>query len=153
MAMQCPACGSTHIQPHAVIHADGTHHFQASHTAVTSDGRFVQGSSQGAQTSRLAQHCAPPAPPSPMPFVLAYGGGGLLVYGSMSRCSWITNECAFYGPNFANWHWTLGGLAIIGLGWLLMKGWHQQAQAYTATKRQWQNTWFCHACGGNHTRA
>ena len=47
MAMQCPTCGSTNIQPMAVVHTAGAQHVHATHTAVTSDGQFVQGSSQG----------------------------------------------------------------------------------------------------------
>ncbi len=79
MAMQCPNCGSANIQPMAVVHTAGTQHVHATHTAVTSDGQFVQGSSQGSQATVLAQHCAPPAPPSPLPFVIAYGLGSAVV--------------------------------------------------------------------------
>lgn len=152
MAMQCPICGSTHIQPLAVVYADGTQHFHASHTAVTSSGQFVLGSSHGSQATALAQQCSPPAPPSPMPFVIAYGMGGLITYLSMTVCSTRSNECRYLGFAQIDWKWTFGGLAIIGLGWLLMKGWHLQAKAYSAAKRQWQNTWFCHGCGQSHQR-
>lgn len=152
MSMQCPRCGGSHIQPMAVVHADGTQQFQTVHTAFTSDGQFVQGHSQGSQATLLAQHCAPPAPPSPMPFVIAYGMGGLITYLSMTVCSTRTNECRYLGLAQTDWKWTLGGLAIIGLGWLLMKGWYAEAQSYGAEKRRWQNTWFCHGCGQSHLR-
>lgn len=152
MAMQCPSCGSTNIQRLAVVHANGTQHFQASHLAVTSDGQFVQGSSHGSQATMLARQSAPPAPPSPMPFVMAYGFGGLITYLSVTVCSSRTNVCRYQGFSQADWKWTLGGLAIMGLGWLLMKGWYSQAKVYGIAKRQWQNTWFCHGCGHAHLR-
>ncbi len=149
MAMQCPICGSTHIQPMSVVHADGTQHFRATHTAVTSGGQFVQGSSQGSQSTVLAQHCAPPAPPSPMPFVGAYGIGGIVIYMSMTVCPFLARECVYVGMAGLrhNWKQATVGLGLLALGWLLMRGWHAQAKAYSAAKRQWQNTWFCHGCG------
>ena len=154
MAMQCPSCGSTHIQPVAVVHAGGTQHFQASHTAVTSDGQFVQGSNQGSQSTALAQHCAPPAPPSPLPFIGAYGIGGIIIYMSMTVCPLLARECVYVGMAGLRYNWKQAavGLGLIALGWLLMKGWHAQAKAYSAAKRQWQSTWFCHACGQAHQR-
>ena len=155
MSMQCPSCGSTHIQPMAVVHAGGTQHFHATHTAVTSDGQFVQGSSQGSQSTVLAQHCAPPAPPSPMPFVIAYGIGAVLIYMAMTVCPLLARECGYVGMSALrhNWKQAAGGLGVIAVGWLLMKAWYQQAQAYNAAKRQWQNTWFCYACGRSHVRS
>lgn len=149
MAMQCPICGSTHIQPMSVVHADGTQHFRATHTAVTSDGQFVQGSSQGSQSTVLAQHCAPTAPPSPMPFVGAYGIGGIVIYMSMTVCPLLARECVYVGMAGLrhNWNQAAVGLGLLALGWLLMRGWHAQAKAYSAAKHQWQNTWFCHGCG------
>ena len=154
MSMQCPSCGSTHIQPMAVVHAGGTQHFHATHTAVTSDGQFVQGSSQGSQSTALAQRCAPPAPPSPLPFIAAYGIGGIIIYMSMTVCPLLARECVYVG--FAglsyNWKQAAVGLGLIVLGWLLMKGWRTQAKVYSAAKRQWQSTWFCHTCGQAHLR-
>ena len=35
MAMQCPTCGSTNIQPMAVVHTAGTQHVHATLAAVT----------------------------------------------------------------------------------------------------------------------
>jgi hypothetical protein len=155
MSMQCPSCGSTHIQPLAVVHADGTRHFHANHTAVSSDGQFVQGSSQGSQATMLAQHCAPPAPPSPMPFIGAYGVGGVVIYASMTVCPLLARECVFVGIAALrhNWKQVAVGFGLIAVGWLLMKAWRAQAKAYSAAKRQWQITWFCHGCGQRHLRA
>ena len=156
MAMQCPTCGSTNIQPMAVVHAAGTQHFHATHTAVTSDGQFVQGSSQGSQATVLAQHCAPPSPPSPLPFVIAYGLGCAVVYHAATVCDLFERGCRVGMSAMAllvyNWQQAAVGLGLIALGWLLMKGWHVQAKAYSAAKRQWQSTWFCHACGQVHQR-
>lgn len=157
MSMQCPSCGGTHIQPLAVVHADGTHQFHANHTAVSSDGQFMQGISQGSQATMLAQYCAPPAPPSPMPFVIAYGLGGAVVYHAATVCDLFERGCRLGMSSMAlliyNWKQAAIGLGLIALGWLLMKGWHVQAKAYSAAKRQWQNTWFCHGCGQRHLRA
>lgn len=155
MAMQCPSCGSTHIQPMAVVHADGTGQFHATHSAVTSDGQFVQGSSHGAQSTALAQHCAPPAPPSPLPFIGAYGIGGIVIYMSMTVCPLLARECVYVGMAGLrhNWKQAALGLGLIALGWLLMKGWHAQAKAYGAAKLRWQSTWFCHTCGQTHQRS
>jgi len=140
MSLQCPFCGTTHVQPHAVIHADGTQRVQLNHVGAV-DGQFMQASSSGTQMTALAQHCAPPSPVSPMPFVVAFGFGSLVVY-------WGAIE---HFPRI-NWQWTLGGLALIGVGWLLFKGWAKEAQDYSTAKRRWQNTWFCHACGRSHVR-
>ena len=154
MSMQCPSCGSTHIQPMAVVHAGGTQQFHATHTAVTSDDRFVQGSSQGSQSTALAQHCAPPAPPSPLPFIGAYGIGGIIIYMSMTVCPLLARECVYVGMAGLRYNWKQAavGLGLIALGWLLMKGWRTQAKVYSAAKRQWQSTWFCHTCGQAHLR-
>lgn len=154
MGLECPNCSSTTIQPLAVVHASGTQYFHASHTAVTSDGQLVQGSSHGSQATMLAQLCAPPTPPSPMPFIGAYGIGGIVVYLSMMVCPLLARECVFVGMAalLHNWEQAAVGLAIMGLGWLLMKGWHSQAKVYRAAKHQWQNTWFCHHCGQSHLR-
>lgn len=154
MAMQCPSCGSAHIQPMAVVHAGGTQQLHATHTAVTSDGQFVQGSSRGFQSTALAQHCAPPAPPSPLPFIGAYGIGGIVIYMSMTVCPLLARECVYVGLAGLRYNWKQAavGVGLIALGWLLMKGWHVQAKAYSAAKRQWQSTWFCHTCGQAHLR-
>lgn len=156
MAMQCPSCGSAHIQPMSVVHANGTQHFHATHTAVTSDGQFVQGSTQGSQATVLTQHCAPPAPPSPIPFVAAYGLGGAVVYHAATVCDLFERGCRVGMSAMAlllyNWKQAAIGLSLIAFGWLLMKGWHAQAKVYSAAKRQWQSTWFCHACGQSHLR-
>jgi hypothetical protein len=113
MAMQCPSCGSTHIQPMAVVHAGGTQQFHATHTAVTSDGQFVQGSSQGSQSTALAQHCAPPAPPSPLPFIGAYGMGGIIIYMSMTVCDLLARECVYVGMAGLRYNWKQ---AAVGIG-------------------------------------
>lgn len=154
MAMQCPSCGSTHIQPMAVVHTGGTQQFHATHTAVTSDGQIVQGSSQGSQSTALAQHCAPPAPPSPLPFIAAYGIGGIVIYMSMTVCPLLARECVYVGLAGLRYNWKQAavGVGLIALGWLLMKGWRTQAKVYSAAKRQWQSTWFCHRCGQAHHR-
>ena len=154
MSMLCPSCGSTHIQPMAVVHAGGTQHFHATHSAITSDGQFVQSSSQGSQSTALAQHCAPPAPPSPLPFIGAYGIGGTIIYMSMTVCQLLARECVYVGMAGLRYNWKQAavGLGLIALGWLLMKGWRIQAKVYSAAKRQWQSTWFCHTCGQAHLR-
>ena len=154
MAMQCPNCGSSNIQLMSVVHAEGTQHFHATHTAVTSDGQFIQGSSQGSQATVLAQRCAPPAPPSPLPFVGAFGIGGIVIYMSMTVCPLLARECVYVGLASLRYNWKQAalGLGLIALGWLLMKGWHAQAKAYSAAKRQWQTSWFCHLCGQGYQR-
>lgn len=57
---------------------------------------------------------------------------------------------SFWALLIYNWKQAAVGIGVIALGWLLMKGWHAQAKAYSAAKRQWQNTWFCHTCGQSH---
>lgn len=154
--MQCPSCGSNHIQPMAVVHADGTQQFHATHSAVGSDGQFIQGSSRGVQFTALAQHCAPPAPPSPLPFVISFGLGCATVYHAATVCDIFERGCRIGMSILAlliyNWKQAAIGAGLIALGWLLMKGWHAEAKAYTAAKHEWQNTWFCHTCGQAHRR-
>lgn len=151
MMMQCPFCGSAQIQSHPVVYAAGSQSVQLNHVG-TVDGQLVQGFSHGTQRTALAQRCAPPAPPSPMPFVVAYGMGGLIMYLSFETCSLVSQQCAFRGLATVDWKWTLGGLAVVGVGWLLMKSWYQETKVYSAAKQCWQNTWFCHGCGQSHTR-
>lgn len=152
MGMTCPICGSASIQPFAVIHENGTQHFNATHTAMTSDGHFVQGTSHGTQATILAQRCAPPVPPSPMPFIGAYGIGAFLVYTALTVCPVWLNKCVYVGLSALRYTWKEAavGLCIVGLGWFLMKGWHALAKEYNVAKRRWQNTWFCHSCGQSH---
>lgn len=153
--MECPFCQSSNIQLHSVIHAAGTHRTHTEHHAVV-NGQFVQGSSQGTQVSDLARHCAPPAPISPMPFVIAYGVGGMVTYGAATTCNVFESGCRVGMSVLAHllysWKQALVGLGIIGLGWLLMKGWHLQAKNNSIAKAEWRNTWFCHACGQSHLR-
>ena len=137
MQRVCPFCGSSNVQLHAVVHADGTQHMQITHSGVV-NGRFAQGVSHGTQFSALAQHCAPPAPPSPMPFVTAYGLGGFTCWQALTNFSGI------------EWKWVLGGVALLAVGWILTKAWHHDAKEYMAAKQRWQTTLFCHGCGGSH---
>lgn len=90
-----------------------------------------------------------------MPFVIAYGIGAVLIYMAMTVCPLLARECGYVGMSALrhNWKQAAGGLGVIAVGWLLMKAWYQQAQVYNAAKRQWQNTWFCHACGRSHVRS
>ena len=96
----------------------------------------------------------PPAPPSPLPFIGAYGIGGIIIYMSMTVCPLLARECVYVGMAGLRYNWKQAavGIGVIALGWLLMKGWHAQAKAYSAAKRQWQRTWFCHTCGQAHQR-
>lgn len=154
MGMSCPNCGGTNTEPLPVVHSNGSQHFQSTHTAVSSDGQFIQGYSQGSQSSLLAQHCAPPAPPSPMPFIATYGIGGVVLYLSMTVCPLLARECVFVGAVALRHYWkqALVGLAIIAVGWLLMKGWYSQTKTYRVAKRRWQSSWFCYGCGRSHFR-
>lgn len=156
MSMQCPRCGSPHIQPMAVVHADGTQHFQAEHIAFTSNGQFAQGSSHGSQATLLAQHCAPPSPPSPVPFVVSLALGCAVIYHASTSCDVFQRSCRLDMSVVAmlahNWKEALAGLGLVAVGWLLMKAWHVQAKDYSAAKDQWRKTWFCHGCGQSHQR-
>lgn len=150
MSLQCPFCASEQVQPHAVVHAHGTQTINMQHSAVH-NGQLLQARSTGIGQSSLAQHCQPPAPPSPMPFVIAYGIGTLVTYLAFQFCQPFTNKCSF-SLQHAEWIEALIGLAIVGVGFLLMKSWYGDAQAYHAAKKQWQQTWFCHTCGQSHVR-
>lgn len=153
MSLQCPFCGTTDVQPHAVIYADGTQRIQLNHVGAV-DGQFMHASSSGTQMTALAQHCAPPAPPSPMPFIATYGIGGVVLYLSMTVCPLLSRECVFVGAVALRHYWKQAfvGLTILAVGWLLMKSWYSQTRTYSVAKRRWQNTWFCHACGRSHLR-
>lgn len=138
--MHCPFCGSTQVQLHSVVCADGTKHIHLRHMGSV-DGRFMQGSSYGTQYTALAQNCAAPAPPSPMPFMVALGFGGLVIYwGAIEHFPYI------------NWKWFLGGLAVIGVAWFLLKSWITEAKEYGAAKKRWQRTFFCYGCGQSHMK-
>jgi hypothetical protein len=97
---------------------------------------------------------APHPPPSPLPFIGAYGIGGIIIYMSMTVCPLLARECVYVGMAGLRYNWKQAavGLGLIALGWLLMKGWRTQAKVYSAAKRQWQSTWFCHTCGQAHLR-
>ena len=90
-----------------------------------------------------------------MLFIVAYGIGGIIIYLSMMICPLLgSRECVFVGLSALrlNWKQAAVGIAIVGLGWLLMKGWHLQAKVYTAAKRQWQNSFICYGCGQQFLR-
>lgn len=137
MQQTCPFCGGSQVQPHPVVHANGTQHVQLNHIGVV-NGRLAEGVSHGTQLTALAQHCAPPAPPSPMPFVIAYGLGGLIGWHALNN------------PFGIEWLWVMGGAALLAVGWILMKAWHHDAKEYTTAKQRWYNTVFCHGCGKSH---
>ena len=120
-----------------------------------SDASMGESCTAAARMARLlAQHCAPPSPPSPLPFIGAYGIGGIVIYMSMTVCPLLARECVYVGLAGLGYNWKQAavGVGLIALGWLLMKGWRTQAKAYSAAKRRWQSTWFCHACGQAHQR-
>ena len=91
-----------------------------------------------------------------MPFIIAFGLGGATVYHAATVCDLFERGCrvgmSFLALLIYNWKQAAVGIGVIALGWLLMKGWHAQAKAYSAAKRQWQRTWFCHTCGQAHQR-
>jgi hypothetical protein len=61
-----------------------------------------------------------------MPLVVAFGFGSLVAYWGAIK----------HFPRI-NWQWTLGGLAQIGVGWLLLKAWVKEAKDYSAARRRW----------------
>jgi ammonia channel protein AmtB len=92
-----------------------------------------------------------------MPFVVAYGSGGVVTYLALTTCDMFERGCRYGMSAMAllvyNWKQVAVGLCLIALGWLLFNGWRYQAQTYHTEKRQWQNTWLCHGCGKSHTRS
>jgi hypothetical protein len=144
MTMQCPFCESHQIQRHAVVHSAGTHNIQVDHIG-TVNGQFAKSYSHGTQYSALAQRCAPPSMDDLHKIftavLAAFVLGGFAVVGAIATLPHI------------NWQWLLGGLAGMGVGWLLFKLWRHEAKAIHTAKLQWQNTWFCHGCGQSHTRS
>lgn len=139
-AMECPFCSSTDIQSHAVVRAEGTHHISISHSGSVG-GQSAHGYSHGTQYSDLARQCAPPSPPTPLPFVIAFGFSGAIIYGA-----------AFKEFPHIYWQATFTGLAGMVVGWLLFKFFRVQNKEYVANKMHWLKSWFCHGCGQSHTR-
>lgn len=150
MSMQCPACGSSHIQPLSVVHADGTQRFHAEHTGYTAYGQQFFGQSNGTQSSVLAQRCAPPPPPPPL-FLGAFAFGALSFW--LAPPAWCKEGCSVWRAA-ANLDWkAVGiGLAAFGVGWLLWKVYRVQAAEYNAAKHDWVNGWLCFGCGQRHVR-
>ena len=98
------------------------------------NGPFVA-RSNGVAYSELARRCAPPAPPSPMGFVIATLAGGFVTY-----------QCAV-GFGFVYWTGVYIGLGILGLGWLLFIGYRSAAYDYRQAKLQWLRSCLCLSCG------
>ena len=130
--MQCPFCGSAHVQRYQVVRAQGTMRIDAEHTGL--NGPFVA-RSNGVAYSELAQRCAPPAPPSPMGFVVATSAGG-----------YVTYQC-IRGFGFVYWTGVYIGLGIVGVGWLLFIAYRGAARDYRQAKLQWLRSCLCMSCG------
>ena len=108
------------------------------HTAVTSDGQFVQGSSQGSQFTVLAQHFAR--------LHRRHRCRSSLRLGWVERRSITLRRCAtFFRAGVAASACPSGRClsttgskpqlaGLIALGWLLMKGWHAQAKRPTVPR-------------------
>jgi hypothetical protein len=130
--MQCPFCGSTHLQSYQVVRAQGTMRIEAEHAGM--NGPYVV-RTQGLAYSELARHCSPPAPPSPMGFVIATLVGGFVAYQGLK------------GFGFIYWPFVYIGLGIVALGWLLFAAYRVAANDYREAKRRWFRSYLCSACG------
>jgi hypothetical protein len=130
--MPCPSCGSSQIQLKPVIHASGTSQIDVTTVAGVPPHQWR---SVGMQQTHLAELCAPPSPPSPLPPIIALGVGGYVIYGGWT------------GYSTVQWKGVLIGVGIMAAGLLLAKGWYRNAIAYSDAKRDWQQTALCLSCG------
>lgn len=137
MTMQCPFCGSPHLQAYPAAYSSGTSQVQIHHDGVAGPG----GMSQGLVQSNLAQHCAPPRPPSPVAFVLAYAFGGFVLYDT------------FIASRQVAWKQLPIAAGALLVGWVLWRTWRAAARLYTADKLRWSASWYCHGCGQSHSTA
>lgn len=126
-----PLLRQPHIQSYQVIYDSGT-----VQTEVTHHG--YAGGSRGTSQSTLARHCAPPRAPSPMGFVCAYAFG-----------AWGLYHC-FFGSWHVHWSELPIPLGALAVGYVLWRMWRFMAREYTADKRRWADTWYCHGCGQSH---
>lgn len=132
--MQCPFCGSAHLQRYPTVRAQGTVRVESEHVGV--NGPFVV-RSQGVGYTDAARQCAPPAPPSPMPFLIALLVGGFAI-----------REYAF-AHSYIEWQGVWLGLGILAIGWLLFLGYRHSARTFRRAKAEWLRTWLCLSCGGS----
>jgi hypothetical protein len=130
--MQCPFCGSTHVQSYQVVRSQGTMRVEAEHVGL--NGPYAA-RSEGLVFSELARHCAPPAPPSPMGFIIATPLGAYVTYQSLR------------GFGFVYWPGVYIGAGIVGLGWVLFVGYRTAANYFRDTKRLWLRSYLCLTCG------
>jgi hypothetical protein len=105
---------------------------EAEHAGL--NGPFVS-RTDGVAYSELARRCAPPAPPSPMGFVIAILVGG-----------YVTYQCA-KGFGSAYWPGVYIGVGIVGLGWLLFIAYRNASHDYRRAKLQWLRSCLCLTCG------
>jgi hypothetical protein len=91
--------------------------------------------SDGVAYTELARQCAPPAPPSPMGFVIATLLGGFVTYQSVR------------GFGFVYWTGVYIGVGVLGLGWVLFAGYRAAANYWRDAKRQWLRSYLCLSCG------
>jgi hypothetical protein len=134
LVMQCPFCGSTHLQRYSVVRAQGTVRVEAEHIGV--NGPFVA-RSEGIAYTDAARNCAPPAPPTPLPFLIAFLFGGFAIH-----------EYAF-AHSYIVWQGVWLGIGILGVGWLLFLGYRHSARQFRRAKAEWLRTWLCFSCGGS----
>lgn len=135
--MQCPFCGSPHTQAYPAAYSSGTSQMQVRHDALPGLG----GVSYGSVQTNLAQHCAPPRPPSPVAFVLAYAFAGFVLYDTFV----VSKHVAWKQLPIA------GGALLVG--WVLWRAWRAAARLYSADKQRWIASFYCHGCGQSHVIA
>lgn len=128
----CPSCGSHHIQSYPVIYDSGTSQVVVRHYGSQ------PGTSLATSQSDLAQHCAPPRPPSPLGFVAAYAFSGWAFYDT------------FFVSKPIPWKQVPIAAGALLVGWILWRAWRGQSRQYMQDKQRWATSWFCHGCGQSH---
>lgn len=87
--------------------------------------------------------------PSPLPFIVAYGAGGIVLYLSMLFCPDFASQCMYVGlPSMRyNAKSAALGLMLIVVGLLLTKVWYTKKRAWRAAQRRTAGVVMCKDCG------
>ena len=87
--------------------------------------------------------------PTPLPFIVAYGAGGVVLYLSMLFCPDFATQCMYVGlPSMRyNAKSAAVGLILVVVGLLLTKVWYTKNKAWRAARRRMPDVEMCQDCG------
>lgn len=122
------------MQAYPAVYGSGTTNMLVQHEAFGGPS----GVSQGSVQSNLAQLCAPPRPPTPVPFLLAYALAAFVLYDM------------FIASRHIPWKQLPFAVGALFVGWLFWRSWRSAARLYSQDKQRWVMSRYCYGCGQSY---